>query len=63
MVFPEGDIRDRYFREIIGDKYGMGQNDEFLTTEKIGNADHLVTPLACQEELLNVISKWMTEKG
>jgi pimeloyl-ACP methyl ester carboxylesterase len=63
IVFPEGDIRERYFREIIGDKYGMVQNDGFLTTEKIGNADHLVTPLACQEELLNVISKWVTEKG
>jgi hypothetical protein len=63
MVFPEGDIRDRYFRKIIGEEYGIVQDNGFLTTEKIGKSDHLVTPLARQEELLNLISKWVIEKG
>jgi len=63
MVFSEDDTEHRYFQKIIGDEYGMIQNDEFFAIEKIGNADHLFTPLACQEELLNLISKWVAEDG
>jgi hypothetical protein len=62
MVFPEDDPGHRYFHEIIEGECGMVQDDEFFTIEKIRNADHLFTPLACQEELLDLISNWVTEQ-
>jgi pimeloyl-ACP methyl ester carboxylesterase len=59
----EGDIGERYFLDVGKEEYRMMQDSGLLTTEKLSETDHLVTPLASQEKLLNLISKWVTERG
>jgi pimeloyl-ACP methyl ester carboxylesterase len=59
----EGDIGERYFLDVVKEEYRMMQDSGFLTTEKLNGTDHLVTPLASQEELLSLISKWVIERG
>lgn len=66
MVYSEdseGDIGERYFLEVVKEEYRMMQDSGLLTSEKLHEADHLATPLASQEWLLNLISKWMDEKS
>jgi hypothetical protein len=57
----EGDIAERYFREVVGEEHQMLQDAGFLTSEKLRDADHLMTPLAIQETLLSLISKWVND--
>jgi pimeloyl-ACP methyl ester carboxylesterase len=59
---PEGEIGERYFLEVVKEEYLIMKDSGLLTTEKLSRTDHLVTPLASQEKLLNMISKWLTEK-
>jgi hypothetical protein len=62
IVYSEGDIGDAYFRGVLGDEYRLMQDSGLLRTEILRGADHVVTPLKSQEELLNLISNWLTEK-
>jgi alpha/beta superfamily hydrolase len=57
----EGDIGDRYFREVVKKEYRMMEDDGLLTSETFRDADHLMTPIATQEKLLNLISNWLTK--
>jgi pimeloyl-ACP methyl ester carboxylesterase len=62
IVFSEDDIGEYYFRVVIQDKYPSMKDSGLLRTEVLLGADHLITPLTCQENLLNMISNWLTEK-
>lgn len=63
IVYSGGEIGDEYFRKVIGGEYRLMQDSGLLTIRNMDGADHLVTPLACQEELLTMISKWVSKKG
>jgi pimeloyl-ACP methyl ester carboxylesterase len=65
MVYSEtsaGEIGERYLLEVVKEEYRMMKDSGLLTTGKLSMTDHLVTPLASQEKLINMISKWLTEK-
>jgi pimeloyl-ACP methyl ester carboxylesterase len=65
MVYSEtsaGEIGERYLLEIVKEEYRMMKDSGLLTTGKLSMTDHLVTPLASQGKLINMISKWMTER-
>lgn len=62
ITFSEDDIGDRYLREVIQDEYRSMQDSGLLRIEVLLGADHLITPLICQENLMNLISNWLTEK-
>lgn len=65
MVYSEasaGEIGERYFWEVVKEEYRLMRDSGLLTTEKLSRTDHLVTPLASQDKLLNIISKWLTKK-
>jgi pimeloyl-ACP methyl ester carboxylesterase len=62
IVFSEDDAGDRYIRGVIQDEYPSIQDSGLLKIEVLLESDHLITPLICQENLLNLISNWLTEK-
>lgn len=66
MIYSEtsaGEIGERYFLKIVKEEYRMMRDSGLLTTEKLSRTDHLVTPLASQEKLLNMISRWVKDRA
>jgi pimeloyl-ACP methyl ester carboxylesterase len=65
MVYSEtsaGEIGERYLLEIVKEEYRMMEDSGLLTTGKLRMTDHLITPLASQEKLVDMIAKWLSEK-
>jgi pimeloyl-ACP methyl ester carboxylesterase len=61
LAYSEDDIGDKYLRSIIRDEYDTLKQSGLVQIEKLIGADHLVTPLVCQEHLLELIAGWLDE--
>jgi pimeloyl-ACP methyl ester carboxylesterase len=63
MVNSGLEFGDEYFKTVLGDEYHAMQNSGLLRIERIAGADHAISPLSCQEELLDLISDFLTERS
>jgi pimeloyl-ACP methyl ester carboxylesterase len=61
MLFSEDDIGEQYFRSIIGEEYNLLRQSGQIKTTKLAGADHLVTPLISQHDLMAVVTDWLRE--
>ena len=61
IAFSEGDIGEQYVQNTIGSQYNALKQSGLIQSEILCSADHLVTPLACQKHLLELVVKWLNE--
>ena len=59
LVFSEDDMGEHYLQSIIGPEYDAMRQSGCMQIKKMIGADHLVTPLACQSHLLELITGWL----
>jgi pimeloyl-ACP methyl ester carboxylesterase len=62
LLYSQSDLGDTYFQRVLGDEYRSMKKSGLLEIERLKNADHLIKPLACQEQLLDIVTKYLTEK-
>ena len=62
MVFSHTEFGDVYLKEVLGKEYQSLIKSGILSIERIKNADHSITQLVCQNELINVISNFLCRK-
>ncbi len=58
LVFSTGDTGLEYFRLLLGNPTHALNADRTLQVEVIDKADHIFTPLRCQDQLLAVMHTW-----
>ena len=63
MVYSELESVEIYFQMVVGAEYNAMKDSGQVRTEKLLGADHLVTPLSCQEKVIDLISNFLTENA
>jgi pimeloyl-ACP methyl ester carboxylesterase len=61
LAYSEDDIGELYLKSVIRHEYNALKQSGLMQTEKLIGADHLVTPLACQDNLLELVAGWLNE--
>jgi hypothetical protein len=59
IISSGNDIGEDYYRRLVPTEYRSLKKSGLLSTRNIMRADHAITSLACQEELIKVVLKWM----
>lgn len=59
IAFSEDDIGEPYLQGVIGNEYNALKQSGLMQTENMIGADHLVTPLVCQNHLLELVTGWL----
>lgn len=59
MLFSEDEIGEQYFQAIVSSEYNLLKQSGQMKTKKLVGADHLVTSLACQQDLTESITDWL----
>lgn len=59
LIFAAGELGDQYFNEVVGPEYQTLKDQGYFTTTQLACADHLVTPLASQAQLLDIVTRWV----
>jgi len=61
ILYSEMEFVDEYLQIVLGNEYIAIKNSDSFKLIKLTGADHLITPYSCQEEVLNLISKILSE--
>jgi ABC-type multidrug transport system ATPase subunit/ABC-type multidrug transport system permease subunit/pimeloyl-ACP methyl ester carboxylesterase len=59
LACSEDDIGDQYLQSVIGPEYNALKRSGQMTTVSLIGADHLLTPLVCQQRLLDLVGVWL----
>jgi hypothetical protein len=62
MVFSHTEFGDIYLKNVLGKEYGSLIKSGILSISRIKNADHSLMQLACQNELISLISSFLDQK-
>ncbi len=61
MVFSHTEFGDIYLKKVLGKEYRSLVESGVLDIRRIKNADHSITQLVCQNELMDVISGFLSQ--
>jgi pimeloyl-ACP methyl ester carboxylesterase len=61
LAYSDDDIGELYLKSVIRHEYDSLMQSGLMQTEKLAGADHLVTPLACQDNLFELVAGWLNE--
>ena len=58
IVYSDGEVGDQYFSLAVAE-YRLMKELGLLQTELLKGADHSITPLSCQDQLIRMIAEWL----
>ena len=61
LINSDEDVGGKYFKEMVREEFKAMQASGYLTTRILAGSDHTVTPLKCQDILLDMISNWLSQ--
>jgi hypothetical protein len=62
MIFSHTEFGDIYLKKVLGKEYGSLTKSGILSVKRIKNADHSISQLAVQNELLALVSSFLSER-